>query len=275
MTSMFAWWIERDVVRVIGPDAAPYLQGQVSQDIEAMTPGDIRWTLILSPAGKVDAWARVARISDDEFVLDVDGGWGEATAGRLNRFKLRTKAEIETVQGWRCLAVRGTVVDSPAARPIVWPGVDGVDLLGADVETPTGIPIVDGYERARIAAGVPALGRELTEATIPVEAGQWLIDASVSFTKGCYTGQELVARIDARGGTAPRPIRGVRVAGRVDVDADVVGADGRPAGRLTSVWFDAASDETIALAPLARAVAPPAPVTVGGRDGRVVALPMR
>src|SRR5690242_21571162 len=51
------------------------------------------------------------------------------------------------------------------------------------------------YERARIEAGVPAMGKELTDATIPIEAGQWLIDASVSFTKGCYTGQELVAHV--------------------------------------------------------------------------------
>src|SRR3546814_11977806 len=53
------------------------------------------------------------------------------------------------------------------------------------------------------------MGSELTDATIPAEAGQWLIDASVSFTKGCYTGQELVARVDSRGGNVPRPVRGL------------------------------------------------------------------
>ena len=274
MTDPFATWIDRDVLRVHGPDAASYLHGQLSQDIDAMTPGDTRWTLLLSPAGKVDAWLRVVRAGDDEFVLDVDGGWIDVVVARLNRFKLRTKAEFDPITGWRCLAVRGRTVEHPRARAIVWPGTEGVDLLGPDLEAPAGIPIVDRYERARIEAGVPAMGHELTEATIPVEAGQWLIDASVSFTKGCYTGQELVARIDARGGNAPHPIRGVRVHGRAGVGAKVIAADERALGELTSAWFDAERDETIALAPLSRVVEPPAEVTVDGAPATVVGLPM-
>ena len=275
MTEPFAAWIERDVVRAHGPDAASYLHGQVSQDIDAMTVGATSWTLLLSPAGKVDAWLRVTRVAGDEFLLDTDGGWTEAVLTRLNRFKLRTNADFEPVTGWRCLAVRGTTVEHPFARPIVWPGIAGVDLLGPDIEPPPGIALEDRYEKARIEAGVPAMGRELTEATIPVEAGQWLIDASVSFTKGCYTGQELVARIDSRGGNAPRPVRGVRVRGHAAPGAAVVAQDGRALGALTSTWFDADGDETLALAPLLRAVAPPADVVVDGLPATVVELPMR
>src|SRR5690606_7561419 len=74
----------------------------------------------------------------------------------------------------------------------------------------------EALEALRIECGVPAMGAELTDATIPAEAGQWLIDASVSFSKGCYTGQELVARIDSRGGNVPRPVRGLRL-GQDDV----------------------------------------------------------
>src|SRR5690242_21856960 len=102
------------------------------------------------------------------------------------------------------------------------------------------------YERARIEAGVPAMGKELTDATIPVEAGQWLIDASVSFTKGCFTGQELVARIDSRGGNAPRPVRGLRIAGRAEVGAAVAAIDGLAPGARTSASFDADDGETAA-----------------------------
>ncbi|MEY2449755.1 MAG: tRNA-modifying protein YgfZ [Acidimicrobiaceae bacterium] len=276
MVEPFVAWIERDVIRAFGPDTVTFLQGQLSQDIEGMAIDESRWSLLLEPTGKVVSWLRATRAGDDEFVLDTDSGSGDAVITRVQRFKLRTKCELEPVEGWRCLAVRGTTVVDPAARPIVWPGVQGVDLLGASVTIPADAPTeLDRYERARIESGVPAVGRELTEATIPVEAGQWLIDASVSFTKGCYTGQELVARIDSRGGNAPRPVRGLVVGGRIDVGAAVTSIDGRALGELTSAWFDAERDETIALAPLGRVVAPPADVLVDGASARVVDLPMR
>jgi folate-binding protein YgfZ len=266
----FGAWIERDVVRASGPDTVSFLQGQLSQDVESMALDESRWSLLLQPTGKVDAWLRITRTADDEFVLDTDGGWGDAVIARLQRFKLRTKCDIESVNGWRCLAVRGATVDDPAARPIVWPGVEGVDLLGDDVSPSSDLPIdSDAFEALRIESGVPAMGRELTEATIPVEAGQWLIDASVSFTKGCYTGQELVARIDSRGGNAPRPIRGLRSSEPVALGAEITTTDGKQLGTVTSAYA------TIALAPLPRSVVPPADVLVDGAPARVVELPMR
>jgi folate-binding protein YgfZ len=272
----FAAWIDRDVIRAHGPDTLTFLQGQLSQDLEAMALDESRSALLLEPSGKITAWLRVTRTADDEFILDTDRGTGDAVIARLNRFKLRTKCVIEPVEGWRCLAVRNTTVEDSAARPIAWPGVEGVDLLGADVTPPVDVPMRDDeYERLRIESGVPAMGRELTESMIPVDAGQWLIDASVSFTKGCYTGQELVARIDSRGGNAPHPVRGLRIPGRLEVGAPVTSVDGRPLGELTSVYFIADRDETIALAPLARVVQPPADVLVAETTGRLIELPMR
>jgi folate-binding protein YgfZ len=275
MVEPFSAWIDRDVIRAHGPDTVTFLQGQLSQDVETMAIGESRWSLLLEPTGKVDAWLRVTRAGDDELILDTDEGWAGAVIGRLERFKLRTKCELELVEGWRCLAVRGATVDDADARLIVWPGVEGVDLLGIDVTAPPGVPLVDAYDRLRIESGVPAMGRELTESTIPVDAGQWLIDASVSFTKGCYTGQELVARIDSRGGNAPHPVRGLRIPGRVDVGAAVTSAEGRALGDVTSAWFVAERDETVALAPLARVVQPPADVLVAGIAARLVELPMQ
>jgi len=275
----FAVWIERDAVRASGPDTTGFLQGQLSQEIEALAVGASAWSLLLQPSGKVDAWLRVNRAGDDEFFLDVDGGWGDKLIDRLARFKLRTKCDIERVDGWRCVAVRGVSLPDPAdgrvlARPIVWPGTDGYDLLGADVEPPDGLDVagVDVYERGRIEAGVPALGYELTDATIPVEAGQWLVDASVSFTKGCFTGQELVARIDSRGGNAPRPVRGLRIDGPAQRGDEIV-REGQPIGVLTSAAA-AADESTVALAPLSRTVAVDDEVEVAGQAGTVVALPM-
>ena len=109
--------------------------------------------------------------------------------------------------------------------------------------------------------------------TIPAEAGQWLIDASVSFTKGCYTGQELVARVDSRGSNTPRRLRLLRAAEQ-DAAALVTGAalvlDGAEVGTVTS----AAAGSPVALAYLKRAVEPPATVRCNGVNVEVEALPV-
>ena len=83
--------IERDVVTASGPDAAAYLQGQISQDLDALDPGDSAWSFVLQPQGKVDAWFRLTRTGPDAFVLDVDAGHGEGLLARLQRFLLRTQ----------------------------------------------------------------------------------------------------------------------------------------------------------------------------------------
>ncbi len=95
----------------------------------------------------------------------------------------------------------------------------------------------------------------------------------MSFTKGCYTGQELVARIDSRGGNVPRPVRGLVLDGAASV-GDVVLLDGSEVGRITSV---ATSPDLggVALAPLARSVEVGATVDVQGVSGRVAELPLR
>ena len=194
----------RDVVRVNGPDAATFLQGQLSQDVVALNPS--AWSFLLQPQGKVDVLLRITREADDSFLLDTDPGWGERMVERLERFKLRVKADIG-------------VVDEPHALEVApWPGSD---LRHTLVDTPD--------EPARIAAGFPAMGSEIDERTIPGETG--LVPFAVSFTKGCYTGQELVARIDSRGGNVPRHLCHVR--GDVAVGQGLVVA-GKEVGAVTS-----------------------------------------
>src|SRR5690606_22728547 len=82
----------------------------------------------------------------------------------------------------------------------------GWDVLGPDVTLPQGVPAVAPavFEVLRIQSGIPRMGAEVDGSTIPAETG--LVEESVSFTKGCYTGQELVARVDSRGGRAPRRV---------------------------------------------------------------------
>jgi tRNA-modifying protein YgfZ len=268
--------LERDVVHVEGPEAVDFLQGQLSQDVAGLPVGTATPALLLHPTGKVVAWLRATRLADDAVALDVDAGAGDAVLARLQRFRLRTKAELElgTRHGW---AVRGPELLElpPTARPITWPGVHGYDLLADDETALEGLPVgePDDLEALRIECGVPATGAELTEDTIPAEAGQWLIDASVSFTKGCYTGQELVARVDSRGGNVPRPLRGLTASAPLTVGALVV-LDGKEVGRVTSSAASVGLG-AIALAPLSRAVETGAAVDAGGVLARVVTLPMR
>ncbi|HEY8523875.1 MAG TPA: glycine cleavage T C-terminal barrel domain-containing protein [Acidimicrobiales bacterium] len=276
--------VPRDVVRVAGPDALTYLQGQLSQDVvDDFDVGATTWSFVLQPTGKVDSWARVTRTAGDEVLLDVDGGHGEALIARLRRFLLRTKAEVDPLD-WACVAVRGPGAAAAArdaaaeanaaiAVPAGWPGVDGGDLLGPDVRQPVGLPGADleAYESLRIRSGVPALGAELTEKTIPAEAGQWLIDASVSFTKGCFTGQELVARIDSRGGNVPRRLHGLVVGeGERPPAAAPVVVDGAEVGRVTSA-ARAPGGGAVALAYVGRGVTPPAAVEIATPAGRTPA----
>jgi tRNA-modifying protein YgfZ len=261
--------LDRDVVGVEGPEAAAYLQGQLSQDVAGLAAdGGRAWSFLLQPTGKVDALVAVTRTGPDAFLLDVDAGWGEAVLARLTRFKLRTRAEIGPRPDVRVVTVRGPEADD--RHPL--PGLPGHDLVGAGVAVPPGVPVASAadWEAVRVEAGIPRMGAELTTATIPAEAGQWWIDRAVSFTKGCYTGQELVARIDSRGGHVPRRLLGLVVA--EGGAAPPVGAtvdDG--AGTVTSVALSPARAGPVAIALVARAVDPPAEVTVSWEGGRVAA----
>jgi tRNA-modifying protein YgfZ len=251
--------IERDVLRVSGDDALAYLQGQISQDIAKLGDDESTYTLVLQPTGKVEALARLTRRSPTEFILDTDAGWGDELAARLNRFKIRVKVDIERL-AWRAIALRGLDAGPPGALP-AWGRDDAFDLVGEDPKPPHGVR--EGtpaeFEQARIEAGWPAMGAEITDASIPAETG--VIPFAVSFTKGCYPGQELVERMDSRGSTAPRAVRRLRGRGQAAVGASVT-FQGREVGALTSVA--ATDDGWIALAVIARAAQPGDVVTVPG-----------
>ena len=284
--------LRRDVLRAAGPDALAFLQGQLSQDVD-LAVGSSAWAFLLQPQGKVVALLRATRRADDEYLLDTDSGFGSAVLERLQRYKLRVKCELELLD-WRCVALRGprsaevagALAADPGGGDVVvatadWPDWPGVDLLGPSPAVPAGVRVCseEAYHVVRIEMGVPAMGSELDERTIPAEAG--VVPHTVSFTKGCYTGQELVARIDSRGGNVPRHLRAVVVA--ADSDPPPVGAavqaDGKDVGALTSVGVSPRLGAPVALAYVGRAVSPPAEVTVvwegGTVSARVEALPLR
>jgi folate-binding protein YgfZ len=294
----------RDVLAVRGPDAEAYLQGQLSQDVEALAVGASTDALLLEPDGKLSALLRVTRTDGQGFVLDVDGGYGDAVTARLRRFLLRSKVETERLP-WRCLSLRGTAVDTAAAGllavlaergvlalPFEWNGWVGTDLLGPDDvvlgaeagDLPAGVVAcgAEAVEACRIVSGIPAMGTELTGKTIAAEAG--LVERTVSFTKGCYTGQELVARIDSRGSNVARRLVGVVAAGELaDRDATPLvrgmtlhggeapagdgAADDKVAGTVTSAAWSAELGAWVALGYLHRNVEVPGPVRVRSGDG--------
>jgi tRNA-modifying protein YgfZ len=289
-----AYRLARDVVAVHGADAAAYLQGQCSQDLDPLEVGGVLDTLLLAPDGKVEVLARVTRTAAETFHLDTDGGFGDVLVGRLNRFKLRSKLEIEPTD-WTCVALRGPRargvegLSAAVVAPVDWNGWEGVDLLGpaGTLEVPPSVPWCDGpaWEAARIESGVPVMGRELTGGEIPAATGT--VERAVSFTKGCFTGQELVARIDSRGAAVPHRLLGLVLEEPADPEL-IVGSDlllpdkERPVGRVTSAAQCPGLGALGALAYVHRSVAVPGRVQLvpsgAGRDDAcwavVRALPM-
>jgi folate-binding protein YgfZ len=274
--SVAAVWLDRDIVEITGPHAAAFLQGQLSQEVEGMAVGGSAWSLVLQPAGKVDALVRCTRRAPDGFILDTDAGWGEALIARLVRFKLRVAVDVQRLD-WRCLALRGpAAVVPPDAETVAvgWPSLPGADLLGPAPVVPSGVAEAGlaAWEVARIEAGVPAMGAELDERTIPAEAG--IVELTVSFSKGCFTGQELVARIDSRGGRVPRLLRGLRVEGAVPAPGAPVVVGAKEVGVLTSVAAHP-DGHAVALGYVRREVAVPEEATIGtGGVARIDALPL-
>ena len=325
-TGAGAFLHRRDVLSVRGEDAQSYLQGQLSQDIAELAVGGTTDSLLLQPDGKLTALLRVTRLDGLSYALDVDAGFGATVEARLRKFLLRSKVELSRLE-WRCLALRGSEVQSAAAGlltvvaeagglvlPFEWNGWRGVDLLGPTdlVLDPTtgGLPdaitacSAEAIEVCRIDSGIPAMGSELTEKTIAAEAG--LLERTVSFTKGCYTGQELVARLDARGNNVPRRLVGV--VGGTDPDGAALaygmtlhagveppaggdapaGDDGaagavadKVVGTVTSAAWSSEVGAWVALGFLHRTVESPGPVRVRSGDGlggshpaRVAPLPL-
>ena len=276
---MLASIVDRDVVEVCGRDASSYLQGQISQDVDSISAGGSAWSLVLAPTGKLTAWFRLHRVTDDSFLIDVEAGWAAPLVERLERFKLRTAVEFSLLDGWRMLSVRREINDADPEQTVPtiqaalsqaalsatfrWPGFSGSDHLDVGLDALSGIEIDDAaFEQARIRAAVPRLGLDIGENTIPAEGGANLIEGSVSFTKGCYTGQELVARIDSRGGNVPRPLR-VLIGEQALEIGGVVTFDGREAGVVTSAAGN------VGLATVMRRVEPGSLVSVNGVEATV------
>ncbi len=228
----------RSFVAVRGPEAASYLNRMVSNEVESLAVGESCEALLLTPKARIVAPLRAWRRAENDFLLLTEPEAGERLLRELLRSRFAAKCEI-ALEEHRSVVVLGAeelVMNQHKVVVNLDYGVPAVELVDAD--PPAGAePIAEeDLERLRILARTPRLGRELDDRVMPAEAG--LEHRSISFTKGCYPGQEPVARLHFRG----HPNRGLRVivldAGELPpYDAELV-HDGKAVGRITSAARD-------------------------------------
>ena len=222
----------RAYVRVQGPDAEDFLQRMLSNDVSA----EVCDALLLTPKARVVAPLRVWRRGPDDFLLLTEPELGETVRAALLRARFAAKCEVELEQHTSSI-----VFGDAGGIPNEDYGEPALEVLDEPVE-PTMED--DELEVLRIRAGTPRFGREIDDRVLPAEAG--LVERAVSFTKGCFPGQEPIARLHYRGHTN----RGLRVLtwdGSDLPEYDTpLSFEGKEVGRITSAARD--GDRTVALA---------------------------
>ncbi len=227
---------DRGVLLVSGPDAAEYLQGQLTSDVEALEAGDGQYAALLDRKGHMQADMRVLRPGAEEIWVDTEAVALPAVLRHLTMYSIGRDVEVGdrseertilSLIGPRSVEIAGTApLPENACEATAVAGVeclaagtrDGVDLIVAvaDVERLRGALLEGGaievspeaVEIIRIESGVPRFGAEMGIETMPAEAG--IVERAVSFTKGCYIGQETVARLHYKG-RPNRHLRGLRL----------------------------------------------------------------
>jgi len=213
----------RDYVRVAGPDAEDFLQRMLSNDVTEAPCS----AMLLTPKARLIAPLVVVRRADDDFLLLTEPGLGDAVSSTLLRARFAAKVEIAPEQHTSVV-----VFGEDGGVPNEELGEPGSELLDADL-APT--LSADEVERIRIESAAPAWGKELDGTILPAEAG--LDVTHVSFTKGCYPGQEPIARLHHRG-KVNRSLRSLEVEGAEP--GDEIRYGDKAVGRITSAVADRA-----------------------------------
>ena len=280
----------RAVLSLEGSEAAEFLQGQVSNDVEALAPGTGCYAALLNHKGKLRADMRVLRLAQDRLLVDSEAAAGPVLQHTFKTYSLGRDVRSVDLTGERTvLSLIG-----PSARELADPrppeeehaftegpyglvvSTDlGVDMIvnaaeAAAIRDGVGVPPVskEAAECVRIESGRPRLGLDMDESTIPQEAG--LNERAVSFTKGCYVGQETVARLYYRG-KPNRHLRGLRLTVPAERGDPIQLAD-KQVGTIGSACVSPALGP-IALALVRREASPGGEVLVGADPARVVELP--
>jgi folate-binding protein YgfZ len=288
----------RGVLRVGGADAAEYLQGQLTNDVEALQPGEGQYAALLDRKGHMQSDMRVLRPAAEEILIDVEPLARQAVLRHLTMYSIGREVEVGDVSeerailsliGPRSVEVAGTAaLPENACEATTVGGVeclaagtrDGIDLIAAasdrdrlrEALLEAGAVEVSpaAAEIIRIESGTPRFGAEMGNETMPAEAG--IVEDAVSFTKGCYIGQETVARLHYKG-RPNRHLRGLRLSGQAEPGAALRLGE-KEVGRLGSAGVSPALGP-IGLAILRREAEPGAELAVGedGVTAQVTALP--
>ncbi|MBW3666688.1 MAG: hypothetical protein KY394_03735, partial [Actinobacteria bacterium] len=196
-----------DLVWFRGPDTIRFLNDLLSQEIATAAPYRVLRSLLLDPQGRLSHILWVLR-GDDEVGLVTDPGRGQDLVSTLGRYRIRVEVQIdeESEPVWLVVGEMATVpggwerTDGSLLADVSWAKAKRSLRVGErpDLETMSR----DRYEELRIESGEPQFGQDVDEKTIPQQTG--LVPVAVAFDKGCFLGQELVARIDSRGGNVPQ-----------------------------------------------------------------------
>jgi len=272
-----------------GADVLRYLHAVCTQDTAGLRQGDAAEALLLSPKGRIEFAFRLAVLADG-VLLDTDGDAAPALAERLARFVFRYDVTVaEPAKGAVSLLGPGadgalTAADLPTPGPglVVHRTAVGVDLVGPDAPGAAasieraGVAVgpAELWELVRVERGLPRAGRELTDDVLAEEAG--LLGSHVHLDKGCYPGQETVARVHNLG-QVQRRLAGLRFGpggpgGLPAPPTDLVTDDGRRAGQLRSA-VDHPELGPIGLAYVRRVVEPGRLLLADTHPATVVELP--
>lgn len=222
----------RAFVGVSGPDAEDYLQRMLSNDVAVLAPGESCEALLLTAKARVIAPLVVLRRGPDDFLLLTEPELGSVVRDELLRFRFAAKAAVEEESHVSHLVLGAELAADVLAVANADYGTPATELI--DAEPPPGLDelSVEELEELRIRAGTPRFGHEIDERVLPAEAG--LDERAVSFTKGCYPGQEPIARLRHRG-HVNRGLRRIVIATDELPEKDTpVGYEGREVGRVTS-----------------------------------------
>jgi len=289
---------ERGKLTASGPEAAEYLQGQLTNDVEALAPGEGQYAALLDRKGHLQADMRVLRIEPEEIWIDTEPEALAAAKRHLEMYKIGREVAIADLTAERAIlsliGPRSVEIAATAALPehaseaakvggiecLAVGTAEGIDLIAKAAnaanlrEALTGAGAVEvGAEAAevlRIEAGTPRFGAEMSSETMPAEAS--IVERAVSFTKGCYIGQEPVARLHYKG-RPNRHLRGLELSAPAEAGTSLRLGE-KEVGRIGSACLSPARGP-IALAIVRREAEPGAELAVGedGVTARVIDLP--
>lgn len=234
--SLVARLEDRSVIALAGPEARPFLQGLITNDVEKVAPGRAIYAALLTPQGKILFDFLIAE-GEGALLIDCARASRDGLVKRLSMYRLRSKVQIEARDQ---LSVLAGLSGAPAARGVTYPDPRLAELgrrtIGAEAEMPQSAAGAEAYHAHRLALGVPEAGDFGGERMFALDADLDELHA-LDFRKGCYVGQELTARMKHRGTTRKRllPVRTVDDGALPASDTSVT-ADGRAVGEIVSTY---------------------------------------